>query len=165
MARSVSDASASSWRSSGLPARAYTIALGVVRVLQRMPDRSNAFCTDGGTPCAEPIDAPTKSPARQSRMKHHRAPCDRPQCGLQDSYARLTSECCRFLALPFRLRRVPLVAALHALPEIAARLRELHLGAHEAAFGTLLRHRLVPGDEIAVLVRARVERRAPFARA
>src|SRR5207249_5104197 len=44
-------------------------------------------------------------------------------------------------------------------------LRELHFRAHEAALGTFLVHRLVPGDEVARLVRARIERGAAFARA
>ena len=46
-------------------------------------------------------------------------------------------------------RRIPLVAALEALPEIAAGLGELHLGADVAALRTDFGHRLVPDDEIA----------------
>src|SRR4051812_33173250 len=66
----------------------------------------------------------------------------------------------RFLVL----RRVPFVAALEALPEIAARFRELHLRAHVAAFRTRLRYRLVPRHEIAIVVRARIEGGAALAR-
>src|SRR5262245_21237073 len=63
-----------------------------------------------------------------------------------------------------RLRRIPLVSAFETLPEIATRLRVFHLRSDEAALRTLLVHRLVPSDEIAVLVRARVERRSTFSR-
>src|SRR5258705_2044460 len=59
-------------------------------------------------------------------------------------------------------RHIPLVPAFQTLPEIAARLGELHLGAHIAALGTGLRHWLVPRHEVAGLVRAGVERRAPL---
>src|SRR6476620_5952691 len=59
-------------------------------------------------------------------------------------------------------RRIPLVAAFQALPEVAARFRELHLGPEVPALRTLLRHRFVPRDEITRLVRARVERRPAF---
>src|SRR3954469_12857519 len=62
-------------------------------------------------------------------------------------------------------RHIPLVATLEALPEIAARLGELHLGAHVTAFRTGLGHGLVPRDEVAGLVAARVERGAALLRA
>src|SRR6185436_14610769 len=63
-----------------------------------------------------------------------------------------------------RLRRVPLVAALHALAEVAARLGRLHLRANEAAIRALLIHRRIPGDEVAGLVAAGEEVRAALAR-
>src|SRR5262245_61320498 len=60
---------------------------------------------------------------------------------------------------------VPLVAAFQAFAILAARLGELHLGTEVAALGTLLGHWFVPDDEVAVLVRARIERGAALARA
>src|SRR6185503_1104208 len=63
------------------------------------------------------------------------------------------------------LRRVPFVTALETLPEIAARFRRLHLGADVSALRTLLGDGLVPRHEIAILIRARVERGAALARA
>src|SRR5690348_11162631 len=75
---------------------------------------------------------------------------------------RLPSECLRWIVL---LGHVPLVLALETLAEFAARFGELHLGAEVGALGALVRHGLVPDDEIAALVRARVERGAAFARA
>src|SRR4051812_46169295 len=65
----------------------------------------------------------------------------------------------------FLLRHVPLVTALETLSILAARLRELHLGAEIAALGTFLRDRLVPHHEVAAVVRAGVERRAALLRA
>src|SRR5439155_8022438 len=65
----------------------------------------------------------------------------------------------------FRLRRVPFVAALEAFAEVSARLGEFHLRAEIAALGTLLRDRLVPDDEVAVVVGAGVERGAALLRA
>src|SRR3954471_1401116 len=65
----------------------------------------------------------------------------------------------------FLLRDVPLVAALEALAVLAARFGELHLRAHVSALGTLLRHGLVPHDEVAALVGAGIERRAALPRA
>src|SRR5690242_18229440 len=63
------------------------------------------------------------------------------------------------------LRDIPLVAALEALAVLASRFRELHLGAEVAALGALLRHGLVPDDEVAAVVSTGIERGAALARA
>src|SRR6478609_7641029 len=59
---------------------------------------------------------------------------------------------------------IPLVPALQALPELAAGLVELHFRADVAAFRADLGDRLVPGDEVTILVRAGVEVRAALLR-
>src|SRR5678815_5017400 len=71
------------------------------------------------------------------------------------------------LSLSLRRRRnIPLVAALEATTVFATRLVALHLGPEVTAFGTDLRHGLVPADEVAIrIVGAAVERLAAFLRA
>src|SRR3712207_1764334 len=71
----------------------------------------------------------------------------------------------RLRRLPLRLRHVPLVRALEALPVLAARLVGFGLRPEVAALRARLLHRLVPDHEVAVLVRAGVERRTALARA
>src|SRR5690348_10612872 len=63
------------------------------------------------------------------------------------------------------LRRIPLVAALEAFAEIAASLRRLHLSADEPTLRTLLVDRLVPRDEITVVIRTCIKCRSAFLRA